>query len=181
MKIGDKIAYLHFPADFSDLPNVGWGYIYGQNKEKIGVARLNHSNRNVYKNVGFDVYCPIAIETSDKVKDYFIEIVDEKIEGLKSKVRTLTSEEKDELVKNKFNEIQKRINATADTMLNPTDESQWINCLKEICQLKKQLFSIKIKDLDNVHKENGAIRWKIRQLEDFRKIVENFDFNINEG
>lgn len=181
MKIGDKIAYLHFPAYPSDLPNVGWGCIYGQNEEKIGVGRLNYSNHVVLKMSNFDFYCPITLETSDKVKDYFIEIVDEKIEVLKSKVRTLTSEEKDELVKNKFNEIQKRINATADTMLNPTDESQWINCLKEICQLKKQLFSIKIKDLDNVHKENGSIRWKIRQFEDFRKIVENFDFNINEG
>lgn len=181
MKIGDKIAYLKIPVTFTDVPVVGWGYIYGKSEEKIGIGRLNYSNDVIYKKANSDFYCPISIQTADKVKDYFIEIIDEKIEVLKSKVRTLTSEEKDELVKNKFNEIQKRINATADTMLNSTDESQWINCLKEICQLKRQLFSIKIKDLDNIHKENGSIRWKIRQLEDFRKIVENFDFNINEG
>lgn len=181
MKIGDKIAYIHFSERSTDIPRVGWGYIYGQNEEKIGVGRLNLMNHVIYKKNNFDFYCPISIQTANKVKDYFIEIINEKIEVLKSKVRTLTSEEKDELVKNKFNEIQKRINTTANTMLNPTDESQWINCLKEICQLKKQLFSIKIKDLDNIHKENGSIRWKIRQLEDFREIVENFDFNINEG
>ena len=176
MKIGDKIAYLHFPAYPSDLPNVGWGYIYGQNEEKIGVCRLNYSNYIVLKRSSFDIYCPISIEMSDKVKDYFIEIVDEKIEVLKSKIRTLTSEEKDELVKNKFNEIKTRINVVANKMIFSEDESQWINCLKEICQLKKQLFSIKIKDLDNVHKQNGSVRWKIRQLEEFRERVEKFNF-----
>lgn len=176
MKIGDKIAYLHFPVNSTDIPKVGWGYIYGQNKEKIGVGRLNYTNAVIYKISQFDIYCPISISTVENVKDYFITIIDDEINKYKSNIRKLTSEEKDELVKNKFYEIQKRINATADTMLNSTNESQWINCLKEICQLKKQLFSIKIKDLDNIHKENGSIRWKIRQLEEFRERVEKFNF-----
>lgn len=181
MKIGDKIAYLCFSKSFVDISSAGWGYIYDINDTAIGIGRIGNGTQIISKNDENCIYCPINSSNYEKVREYFLEIIDEQIKKQKSLIRKLTSEEKDELVKNRFNQIKEQINATAKSMINAEDESKFINCLKEICQLKIKLFTIKIKDLDNIHKQNVSVKWKIRQLEDFRKIVENFDFNINEG
>ena len=63
-------------------------------------------------------------------------------------------------------------------MINAEDESKFVNCLKEICKLKIKLFTIKIKDLDNIHKHNGTVKWKISQLEEFRKRIVDFNFEV---
>ena len=180
MKIGDRIAYISFPKEFTKLYHVGWGYIYGINDINIGVGKLNYGSYTLLKYSDSDIYCPITAETQEKVREYFLEIIDKKISYHKSLIRTLTSEEKDELVKNEFNRIKEQIRATAKSMIDAEDDTKFINCLKEICLLKIKLFTIKIKDLDNIHKQNGAEKWRIRQLEEFRRTVENFDFNINE-
>lgn len=177
MKIGDKIAYISLSKNITTINEINWGYIYGINDTYIGVARLNSFGSKVlWKGLEDDIYCPITAETQEKVREYFLEIIDERINYYKSLIRKLTSEEKDELVKNKFNQIKEQINATAKSMINAEDESKFVNCLKEICQLKIKLFTIKIKDLDNIHKQNGAVKWKIRQLEEFRERVEKFNF-----
>ena len=176
MKIGDKIAYICFSKSFVDISSVGWGYIYDINDKAIGIGRFGNGTQIISKNDENCIYCPINSSNHEKVREYFLEIIDEHIEKQKSLIRKLTSEEKDELVKNKFNQIKTQINATAKSMIEAEDESKFINCLKEICQLKIKLFTIKIKDLDNIHKQNGAVKWKIRQLEEFRERVEKINF-----
>ena len=178
MKIGDKIAYIILAKSYVDISSVGWGYIYGISDTAIGVGRLSQGNQIIYKSDEKYIYCPISIENQEKVRDYFLEIIDEKITYNKSLIRKLTSEEKDELVKNEFNRIKEQIKATAKSMINAEDESKFINCLKEICQLKIKLFTIKIKDLDNIHKQNGAVKWKINQLKEFRKRIVDFNFEV---
>lgn len=181
MKIGDKIAYVFLSKSYIDVSSIGWGYIYGINDNSIGVCRLGDGNHIIHKKDENHIFCPITVETQEKVREYFLEIIDEQIISHKALIRKLTSEEKDELVKNEFNRIKEQIRSTAKSMIDAEDESKFINCLKEICQLKIKLFTIKIKDLDNIHKQNGSVKWRIGQLEEFRKRVENFDFNIDEG
>lgn len=177
MKIGDKIAYISFSETVTTINEINWGYIYDTDDTKIGVARLNSfGSKILWKGCNSDIYCPITAETQEKVREYFLEIIDERINYHKSLIKKLTSEEKDELVKNEFNRIKEQIRATGKSMIDAEDETKFINCLKEICQLKIKLFTIKIKDLDNIHKQNGSVKWKIRQLEDFRKRVVDFNF-----
>lgn len=176
MKIGDKIAYICFSKSFVDISSAGWGYIYDINDKVIGIGRLGNGTQIISKNDENCIYCPINSSNYEKVREYFLEIIDEQIEKQKSLIRKLTSEEKDELVKNKFNQIKDQINATAKSMIETENESKFINCLKEICKLKIKLFTIKIKDLDNIHKHNGTVKWKISQLEEFRKSVIDLNF-----
>ena len=176
MKIGDKIAYICFSKGFVAISSAGWGYIYDINDKAIGIGKIGNGTQIISKNDENCIYCPINSSNYEAVREYFLEIIDERIEKQKSLIRKLTSEEKDELVKNKFNQIKTQINATAKSMIEAEDESKFINCLKEICQLKIKLFTIKIKDLDNIHKHNGTVKWKISQLEEFRKRVIDLNF-----
>ena len=176
MKIGDKIAYIVLAKSFVDISSIGFGNIYDISDTVIGVGRLGLGTQLIYKNNEQYIYCPVTSKNYEKIREYFLEIIDEKITYHKSLIRKLTSEEKDELVKNEFNRIKEQIRATAKSMIDAEDESKFINCLKEICKLRIKLFTIKIKDLDNIHKQNGTVKWKIKQLEEFRKKVVDFNF-----
>lgn len=175
MKIGDNVAYMiHDVSSWSSTQIIGVGTIYFIDDKVIGIGRYQYSPQYIKIGSPFEE-CVIL---NNHCKEVFINILDNQINGLLSKIKSLTSEEKDEIIKGEFIKIKTQISVTCLSMLEATDDTRFINCLKELCRLKEKLFTIKVSDLENIHKQNGAIKAKIRQLEKLRTKVENFVFEI---
>ena len=163
IKIGDKIAYIKYDvSSWNTSQTVDFGYIFYISDEEIGCARYKNSPNYIKRNSEFERYFHVDIE----VKANMTDIIQKEIDSLQTKIKSLTLEEKDEIVKKEFNRIKQQIMNTANNMITDKDETYFISRLKTICELKKQLFSIKISDLDNINKSNGVIKCKIKKLKD---------------
>ena len=162
IKLGDKIAYIKYDTrDYCTPLIVDWGYVFYNDDEKIGCAKPKYSPQYIKHDSPTEKYFIV----DDNTKLNMIEVINNEICRFRQDIKTLTTNEKDELVKEEFNKIKQQIIKTAENMIK-SDETDFINKLKAICDLKKKLFSIKVSDLDNVHKANGAIKYKIKKLDD---------------
>ena len=173
IKIGDKVAGIKFDvSNYSSRQYVEWGYVFYVDDEKVGFARYQKSPEYVKINSETEKIYFVNSETKIRMKT----LVENIISDLRENIRKLTAEEKDELVKTEFEQIKQKITNTASNMINSENESQYINRLKEICKMKEQLFSIKISDLNNIHMKNGAIMYKIKQLQELLKNIDQDNF-----
>jgi ERCC4-related helicase len=173
MKIGDKVAYLKYDiSNWQSRQIAGDGIVFYIADDKIGVIKYGYSPEYIDLNSS----CQLCVTFSEDVKSQFNDVISKEIEILRSRIKKLTSEEKDELKKKKFNELISKIVSTAYNMCEASDESRFLNCLHEICKMKTQLYSIKIEDLENTHKYNGGIKYKIRQLQKLLEQVNNYNF-----
>ena len=86
---------------------------------------------------------------------------------------TISQKEKDEEKIRKYNDIKNRIRKNCEWLINEDlDDEDFIDRIKEISRLKKQLFSIDLSDcVYRVRKHNGIIKYKIKQLEEDMVIV----------
>lgn len=94
---------------------------------------------------------------------------DEAIISEENKIRKVTAEEKIREFTTKYTELKQRINTVAKGILFAQDDCDFENNLKEICQLKKQLFSIKLECADEIRKRNGEIKYNIKKLRESKK------------
>ena len=183
-QIGDPVVYVRLPNSFYDNGRCGCGYIYHiepydmvNSVQEISVIVHNESPQIIP--VGKNKSLVLSADLSpDANKRDLISFVNQVIDNEKKNLRELTSEEKDQLRIDEFHRIKDKINATAKHMIESEYDADFVNKLKEINRLHKMLFSIKVSDLDNVHKHNGAVKSKIRKLEQLRDSVERYDFNI---
>lgn len=173
IKIGDKVAYLKYDvSNWNSYPKVDYGTVFYFDDNIIGCIRYNCSPDYIHINSVFEKYFFIGVDTKQNMKD----IINTEIEELKSQIKALTADEKNELIKNEFNKVKEQIIKTSENFRNG-DDSDFINRLKAVCDLKKKLFSIKVSDLDNIHKKNGSIKYKIKKLEDLLKKIDEIEFN----
>lgn len=71
--------------------------------------------------------------------------------------------------------LKNQILATAMHMIKSDDDIEFENKLKAICDLKKQLYSIKCEGIEDDRKFNGEIKWKIKKKqEELDKKVKSF-------
>lgn len=173
IKIGDKLAYVKYDvSNWQSSQIVGWGYVFHVNENQVGLARNQYGTTYIDLNSN----CEKLFDISPEIKNLMKTLIEVEISNLKSSIKNLTHEEKEFLIRNEFDRIKQEITNVASNMINSENESQYINRLKEICQLKNKLFSIKVTDLENVHKSNGAIMYKIKKLQDLLKKIEETDF-----
>lgn len=166
MKIGDKVIYMRYDvSSWRSTTDIGWGYIYYLEDNKIGIGKYNSGATSLDTDKATEV-CYVITEN---VIEELAKILDIEINKYKPMIKSLTSEEKNELIKNEFVKIQTQITHVAEAMINDPDDTHYINCLKEICRLKNKLFSIKVSDIENIHKYNGEIKAKINKLEDLKE------------
>lgn len=179
IKIGDKIAYIKYNvSDWYTTSEVGYGFVFYKDGERVGCARHKTGTVMVcdvrYIELGDPKYERCFLVDGD-FKDEMKSVIQEEIVKFSSQLKTLTSEEKDELKKQEFDRIKKQIISTATNLISD-NENDFVSRLKSICQLKKQLFEIKISDLNNVHKHNGVIKAKIKKLKKLLDDIEKIEF-----
>ena len=90
------------------------------------------------------------------------------IKEYESKIKSVKRDfYKDEIV-NSYKTLQQEIISTAKHMIEFKDDTDFENKLKVICEKKKQIFAIECNGVDEARKQNGLIKYKIRELESSR-------------
>lgn len=85
----------------------------------------------------------------------------------KAKLKTVSQEEKDKQKVERYESIKQRIIRNCEWCINrDLDDEDFVNRVKEISNLKKQLFSPeKLPCMNEIHRYNGTIKYNIRELE----------------
>jgi hypothetical protein len=151
----------------------------------LGVI-INNNENGTYHIMYFDYYKnPIAYSISEKyisfaynnnIEQSRIKSCYEKlIEAEKKKLKTVSQEEKDKQKAERYENIKQRIIRNCEWCINKDlDDEDFINRVKEIANLKKQLFSPeKLPCISEIHRYNGTIKYNIRQLEEERNRLIN--------
>ena len=130
-----------------------------KHKENGNYAVLSVHN-SAYKDIQSSWIIPISeVET---VRNEIISHYEEKIVALQSQIRKVTQEEKDAERVEKYESLKKQILGTAKNLVNYKDDDDFENKLKAIADMKRAIFAIDL-DCASIRKENGRIKWKIRE------------------
>lgn len=143
----------------------------------LGVI-VNGNKNNTYHVMYFDEHrIAIAYDVDER---YIIPIEDNEcerarimvkydslIEEEKKKLKTVSQEEKDKEKVDRYESIKQRIIRNCEWCINKDlDDEDFVNRVKEIANLKKQLFSPKkLPCMNEIHRYNGMIKYNIRDLE----------------
>ena len=140
-------------------------------KNNIGMILKHKDNGNyailsVYNSAYKDVSSSWIIPISDveKARTEIIAHYDEKITELQSQIRKATQEEKDAERLEKYESLKKQIIGTAKNLVDYKDNDDFENKLKAIADMKRAIFAIDLDCASDIRKENGKIKWKIREM-----------------
>lgn len=116
---------------------------------------------NAYKDVQPSWITPI--NEVEAVRDEITSCYEDKIMLLQSQIRKVTQEEKDAERIEKYEDLKRQILGTAKNLINFKDDNDFENKLKAIADMKKMIFAIDLDCASDIRKENGRIKWKIRE------------------
>ncbi len=120
-------------------------------------------------NVAYGVDCRyiLPIEDIEYERTRIITKYESLIKEEKEKLKTVSQEEKDKQKVERYENIKQRIIRNCELCINrDLDDEDFINRIKEISNLKKQLFSPeKLPCINDIHRYNGTIKYNIRELE----------------
>lgn len=152
---GDIVLFQTGENGFKD--NIG---MILKHKENGNYAVLSVHN-SAYKDVQPSWIIPISeVETA---RNEIISHYEEKIVALQSQIRKATQEEKDAERVEKYESLKKQILGTAKNLVNYKDDDDFENKLKAISDMKRAIFAIDLDCTSDIRKENGRIKWKIRE------------------
>lgn len=139
-------------------------------KNNIGMILKHKENGNyavlsVYNSAYKDVQPSwiIPINEVETARNEIISHYEEKIVALQSQIRKATQEEKDAERVEKYESLKKQILGTAKNLVNYKDDDDFENKLKAISDMKRAIFAIDLDCTSDIRKENGRIKWKIRE------------------
>lgn len=139
-------------------------------KSNIGMILRHKENGNyvilgLYNNVYKDIHHTwiVSVDNVDTVRNEIITYYDEKIALLQSQIRKPTQEEKEVEKIEKYDMWKKQILATAKNMIDCKDDYDFENKLKAIADMKREIFAIELECVSDIRKENGRIKWQIRE------------------
>lgn len=162
INIGDVIIY-NLTNDVKPL--FYFGYVVGKDKlschvlsfieHSYTIRRINNTN-NILRKSNVNIAMKLIESSYDKL-----------IKDETAKIKTLSEFDKQQINKEKYNDIKKRILINCERCLNDCiDDVDLINRIKEISRLKNQLLNKDYSDvISQIHKYNGAIKYNIKQLE----------------
>lgn len=148
----------------------------------------NYAILSVYNSAYKDIHPSwiVSVDDVENVRNKIVAHYEEKIADLQSQIRKPTQEEKEAEKVEKYDELKKQIIVTAKNMINCIDDCDFENKLKAIAEMKRKIFSIELECASDIRKENGRIKWKIREEKSTRdsllknisdeKIETTFDF-----
>lgn len=176
-KVGDKVIFswnnTNDKSNEYDLLTHRGMVVSKNNDNTYNILYFNGCSTNISYNVPSFRIDDISMidEEVEKINERYKYLIDEE----KKKLKTVSQVEKDEQRKLVFNNTKQRIIRNCEWLTTKDiDEEDFINRVKEIANLKKQLFSPnKLPCMDEIHKYNGTIKYNIRQLENERnKIID---------
>jgi hypothetical protein len=132
------------------------------------------------KNVKVENICSISDRDTviQDIKNRYVPLLLQK----KNQLKTVSTEEKDKEKQEWYDNIKKRILVNAERMLkSDLDDDDFLNRVKELTNLKKQLFTNELKCISEIHRYNGTIKYEYRQLEnEMNKLIDGIsDKSIN--
>lgn len=141
-------------------------------KNQIGIILKCKENGNyclyTLSPMNTAVYADVKLEwisSLDKVDDIRNQIItkyEKEISELQSQIRKPTQEEKDADKAEQYEDLKQQIINTAKNLVNYKDPEDFENKLKAIAEMKRAIFSIELECVSDIRKENGRIKWKIR-------------------
>ena len=139
---------------------------------------LERSYNNFTYNIDIDNIRPISDKEDiiNEIKEFY----NKQIADYESKIKSVKrGDYEDKIVEKYCNRKQEIIN-TAKHMIDSKDDEDFENKLKAICEKKKQLFAIECDDILSARKQNGAIKYHIKELEKSRdNSIVNLDKSID--
>lgn len=154
INIGDVIIY-NLTNDVK--PRFYFGYVIGKDNLSYHVLSfIEHSYSIRY----IDKTNNILKKSDVQIAMKLIELsYDKLIKDETAKIKTLSEFDKQQINKEKYNDIKKRILVNCERCLNDCiDDVDLINRIKEISRLKNQLLNKNYSDvISQIHKYNGAI------------------------
>lgn len=162
INIGDVIVY-NLTNDIKPL--FYFGYVLSKDdlfchvlsfiEHSYSIRHIDNTN-NILKKSDANIAMRLIESSYDKL-----------IKDETAKIKTLSEFDKQQINKEKYNDIKKRILVNCERCLNDCiDDVDLINRIKEISRLKNQLLN---KDysyvISQIHRYNGTIKYNIKQLE----------------
>jgi len=169
-KAGDKVLFNYYNESYTGTDK--------DIKSKIGIILYNHNNyytilqfddykTNIIRNVKLENICSIDDIEIVKTKIYYI--YDKLLANEKLKLKFISQVEKDEEKLQSYNSIKYRIIKNCEWLIkSDLDDEDFINRVKEIANLKKQLFTQRLECVDEIHKYNGTIKFNYKKIENER-------------
>lgn len=158
MKIGDGILFS--PTEEELKSNIG--LTIALKDDKYIVLNRSSSVGNIYIREKKNVESLINVEkVREDIKVFYLP----QIKELESQIKTVTSEEKTQERIDKYNDIKLRIVKNCERLIICSDDDEFDNRLKEIERLKKQLFNMDLECGDIIRKQNGKIKYSIKNIE----------------
>ena len=181
MKSGDLVLANTFSKEYN-----------GQGKDlltKIGMILKKVNDKEFlivyYSNHAYNVCVTDKIDSIDNIEIHRNNIekyYDTKIELLKKKIRSVTEEDKDIEKKEKYNEAKKRLISNCKRLVESIDDEEILNRANEINNLKNQMKNVEFDCISTIRKENGTIKYSIRNLESEKaKTLDGISDRIIEG
>lgn len=103
-----------------------------------------------------------SLDKVDNIRNQIIAKYEKEISELQSQIRKPTQEEKDADKAEQYEDLKQQIINTAKNLVNYKDPEDFENKLKAIAEMKRAIFSIKLECVSDIRKENGRIKWRIR-------------------
>ena len=175
INVGDKVIFNKYGDSYTghEVGLLTWfGVIARVNTDgTYNIIHFDDYRMNMTVNVKRTNILPISQvehEREDITKRYNFLINEEK-----NKLRTVSDEEKDKDKLERYESIKQRIIRNCERLIDmDLDDEDFVNRVKEIANLKKQLFSPdRLPCMNEIHKHNGTIKYNIRQLETERNRV----------
>lgn len=129
---------------------------------------LYRSQYDIYKIEDVPIERLIVFDTIDELISEIKCKYEKLIQEEKLKIRTVTKEDKEQEIKENYDSVMKVILTNCERLLKAEDETERWNRLREITNLKKQLYSGECLGnlADEVHRANGRVKYNIKCLQD---------------
>ena len=174
-KIGDFVYFSLSDKDTEKLFTYS-GVIINLSLDRATI--LERSYNNFTYNIDIDNIRPISDKEDiiNEIKEFY----NKQIADYESKIKSVKrGNYKDEIVK-EYCTLKQEIINTAKHMIEAKDDEDFENKLKAICARKKEIFAIECEEIVYARKDNGAIKYKIKELEKSRNnSIENLDKSID--
>ena len=177
LNLGDKVVFdLHSGKhkDTKDLLTYLGVLIYDNKNNSYHIMYFDDDyGVNIAYDIDYRYILPI--EDVEYERTRIITKYEFLIKEEKAKLKTVSQEEKDKQKIERYENIKQRIIRNCEWCINrDLDDEDFVNRVKEISNLKKQLFSPeKLPCMNEIHRYNGTIKYNIRKLERERDKILN--------
>ena len=134
-------------------------------------------NSTIY-NIDFNNIRPVS--DRENIIDEIYEFYNKQIINHESKIKSVKRGDYEDEIVEKYCNLKQEIINTAKHMIEAKDDEDFENKLKAICARKKEIFAIECEEIVYARKDNGAIKYKIKELEKSRdNSIANLDKSID--